>query len=115
MKTLPFLTMLTFFLFIAFTKTNAQKSEDDAIKKVIQQETSTYFHKNYDGWADTWAHDSAVCIVRVSNAGHSETMGWNAVSRSYKQEIETMPVLDEATIAPYLNKTDYHIYVNGNM
>src|SRR4051812_47129503 len=77
MKTLPFLTMLILFLFTAITKTNAQKSEDDAIKKVIQQETSTYFHKNYDGWADTWAHDSAVCVVRVSNSGHSETMGWN--------------------------------------
>src|SRR5690348_13348356 len=27
----------------------AQKSEEDAIKKVIQQETYCYFHKDYDG------------------------------------------------------------------
>lgn len=92
----------------------AQKSEEDAIKKVIQQETNSYFHKNYDEWANTWAHDTAAYIVRAGTSGHNELMGWNAIAASYKQDINNMPVLDQSLIEPYLNKTDFHIFINGN-
>jgi hypothetical protein len=92
----------------------AQKSEEDAIKKVIQQETISYFHKNYDNWANTWAHDSAAYIVRAGTDGHNELMGWNAIAAAYKQDINNMAVLDESMIEPFLNKTDYHIFINGN-
>jgi len=92
----------------------AQKSEEEAIKKVIQQETISYFHKNYDDWANTWAHDTAAYIVRASTNGHNELMGWNAIAASYKQDINNMPVLEQSLIEPYLNKTDFHIYINGN-
>jgi len=92
----------------------AQKSEEEAIKKIIQQETISYFHKNYDGWANTWAHDSAAFIVRAAAGSHSELMGWNAIAAAYKQDITNMPALDESIIEPFLNKTDYHIYINGN-
>jgi hypothetical protein len=92
----------------------AQKSEEEDIKKVIQQETISYFHKNYDEWANTWAHDTAAYIVRAGTNGHNELIGWNAIAASYKQDIANMPVLEQSLIEPYLNKTDYHIYINGN-
>lgn len=113
MKTL--LTIAVCFLFSAFTKTNAQKADEDAIKKVIQQETNSFFHKDYDKWADTWLKDSAAFVMRAGPSGQSKTMGWNAINNEYKQSIANLPVYDEAAVAPYLNKTDFNIYINGNM
>lgn len=113
MKTL--LTIAVCFLFSVFTKTNAQKADEDAIKKVIQQETNSFFHKDYDKWADTWLKDSAAFVMRAGPSGQSKIMGWNAINNEYKQSIANLPVYDEAAIAPYLNKTDFNIYINGNM
>ncbi len=97
------------------SKVSAQKQDEAAIKKVIQQETSTYFHKNYDGWADTWLHDTAASILRAGTDGYNQVLGWNAIAAEYKQGIQNLRSRTDAEIAPFLNKTDYHIYINGNM
>lgn len=107
--------LITACLFLSAIKTNAQSKEDAAIKKTIEQETSTYFHKDYDGWANTWAHDSADYILRASTTGYQQILGWNAIAAEYKQDIQGLSVRSDAEIAPFLNKTDFHIYVNGNM
>jgi hypothetical protein len=114
MKTKLSFTMLLCFLLASFTKTNAQKADEEAIKNVIQDETRSFFHKDYDKWADTWSHDSADYIMRGGASGHQLLMGWNAISSSYKESMKNLQ-MDEESIAPYLNKTDFHIYISGNM
>lgn len=98
-----------------FTSASAQKSDEAAIKKVLNEETSNYFHKNYDGWANTWVHDTAASVLNASANGYSQLLGWNAIAAQYKNDIEELSVRSEAEIAPFLNKTDYHIYISGNM
>ncbi len=110
------LTITLYLLFSALTKTNAQKPEEDAIKKVIQQETSSYFHKDYDKWADAWAKDSADFVFRAGPSGQSTLIGWNAISAAYKTDIGNMTsAMDDADMATYMNKTNFNIYINGNM
>jgi hypothetical protein len=92
----------------------AQKSEEDAIKKVIQQETISFFHKDYEGWANCWMHDSAAYVTWSGTTEHTQLIGWNAIAARFKQEMKNMAVLDEALIAPSLNKTDHYIFINGN-
>jgi len=113
MRTL--LTILLCFLLSLPSKINAQKAEEDAIKKVIAQETSSFFHKDYNKWEETWLKDSAAYVWRSGPSGQYKLMGWNAIASAYKQSIADMSVMDEAAIAPFMNKTDYHIYINGNM
>jgi hypothetical protein len=115
MKQLLSSTILLVLLISASVTTSAQKTQEEAIKKTLQQETSSYFHKNYDAWADTWVHDSADYIVRAGTSEQSELMGWNAISNEYKQSIKNLSVMDDATIAPFLNKKDFHFYINGNV
>ncbi len=115
MKLLLSFTMAALLLSAASITANAQKADEEAIKKVVQQETSTFFHKNYDGWADTWAHDSADYILRAGTYGYSEMKGWNSISTQYKQNIQNMTAMDDAEIAPFLNKKDYRFYINGNV
>lgn len=93
----------------------AQKSDEAAIKKVLNEETSNYFHKDYNGWANTWVHDTAASILRANANGHSQILGWNAISTEYKNDINGLQERTDDEIKPFLNKTDYHIYINGNM
>lgn len=92
----------------------AQKSEEDAIKKVIQLETFSFFHKNYETWANMWAHDSAAFVTWSGTTEHTQLIGWNAIATRFKQEINNMAAPDEALIAPFLNKTDYRFFISGN-
>ncbi|MEO9144447.1 MAG: hypothetical protein ABI237_02730 [Ginsengibacter sp.] len=115
MRHLHFMPVIIIFLLAGITQANAQKNDEAAIKKVLQQETSTYFHKNYDGWADTWLHDTATSVLRASTNSYTQLLGWNAIAAEYKKDIEGLSVRNDAEIAPFLNKTDYHIYINGNV
>ena len=110
------LTIALCVFFSTLTKTNAQKPDEDAIKKVIQLETSSYFHKDYDKWADAWAKDSADFIFRAGPSGQSILMGWNAISAAYKTDIASMSsAMNDSDMATYMNKTDFIIYINGSM
>lgn len=99
----------------AIVNASAQKSDEAAIKKVMQTETSAFFHKDYDGWANTWAHDTAASILRAGTNGYQQLLGWNAIAAAYKQDIKNLRNRSEEDIAPFLNKHDFHIYVNGNV
>ena len=107
--------MLCYLIILTTFSAHAQKADEDAIKKVVQEETSSFFHKDYDKWADTWAKDSATFVMRADPTGSSELAGWNALSTNYKQSMQGMSTMDEESIQPYLNKTDWHFYINGNM
>lgn len=106
--------LMTVGLTVSTTEITAQKSDEAAIKKVIQDEASLYYHKNYDGWANLWAHDTANYIIGIGPAGYRETKGWNAIAARYKQSIQNLKVRTDAEIAPLINYTDFQIYVNGN-
>lgn len=107
--------IMTACLAVSTIQANAQKKDEDAIKKVLQEETTNYFHKNYDGWANTWAHDSADYILRTGANNFQELRGWNVISKEYQQDIKNMTPLDDADIATYLNKYDFQFYINGNL
>lgn len=96
-------------------QTNAQKKDEDAIKKVLQAETSAFFHKDYDRRANTWMHDTAASILRAGTNDYQQLLGWNAITAAYKQDIQNLRNRTKEEIAPFLNKHDYHIYINGNM
>lgn len=115
MKRLHSLAIMPALLLFATAQVSAQKSDEAAIKKVLNEETSNYFHKNYDGWANTWVHDTADMVMNAGPYGHTVISGWNAISSQYKKDIDGLDVRSDAEIASFLNKTDLHIYVNGNM
>lgn len=100
---------------LSATQMFAQNSDEAAIKKVLNEETSNYFHKNYDGWADTWVHDTAASVLRAGTGNYEQLLGWNAISAEYKNDIKGLRSRTDAEIAPFLNKTDYNIYINGNV
>lgn len=108
-------SFLTVCFSMSATQIHAQKSDETAIKTVLNQETNYFFHKNYDAWATTWSHDTVASLLAIGPAGFGQITGWNAIASKYKTDIENLRPRTEAEIAPFLNKTDYHIYINGNI
>lgn len=96
---------------------NAQKNnaEWDAIRKVIDTETRSFFEKKYDKWSDTWMHDSSIFIIRAYPTSNSQMYGWNTISKNYKETMQNFPVFTEEQILPYMNKMNYRYSINGNM
>lgn len=94
--------MLFFTLFICYAA-NAQKSnaEQEALRKVIDAETRTFFEKKYDQWANTWVHDSGIFIIRAYPTYQTQMFGWNNISKQYKETMDNFPVFTEDQIAPY--------------
>lgn len=106
---------MTICLAMSTTQVSAQKSDEAAIKKVINQETSDFFHKNYDAWITNWAQDTAASVLNIGPAGVRRLNGWNAISAQYKTIIQNLRPRTNEEFASILNRTDFHIYINGNM
>lgn len=115
MKLLHSFEMIAFLLFASGITVNAQKVDEEAIKQVLQQETNAYFKANYTAWANTWAHDSADYMLRLGTNSFNELEGWNAISKVYKQSMKNMTPYDDAAMATFQHKFDYHFYINGNV
>ncbi len=115
-KTIAVVILLANCFVVSAIRVHAQSKEGKdiaAIKKVIALETNTYFHKNYEGWAATWAKDSADVLLRVGPEGCYHLLGWDAIAAKYKKEIQNMTAMSEREIAAFVHKTDYDIKING--
>ena len=114
MKTNIFFS-LTLLCLIFFLGVSAQNSnEQQAIKKVLDQETRSYFEMKYDAWASTWMHDSTVFRMSMSPTQFSKIVGWNNMNQGMKESMQGTAFTEEQ-MAPYLNKFGYKFYINGNV
>lgn len=49
----------------------------EALKAVVVGETLAYMEKDYEKWAYYWEHSDDVLRLDVTNAGFSQTRGWD--------------------------------------
>ena len=102
------------FAIITTNQALAQKNaETDAIRKVIDQETRSFFEKKYDLWADTWVHDFTAFRINISPTGYSKLTGFDSMVPQIKQFMQG-DAYTEQQMVQYLNKFDYKYYINGN-
>src|SRR6266487_2072350 len=113
---------LFYFLFLsalAFSPSiKAQKSSGDdqaALRKVIENETRSYFEGNYDKWAATWSHNADCLVLFITPTGSTQLTGWDKVSESFKTDMKAMKPIDEDNFAVYYKKYDYNYKIDGNL
>lgn len=96
---------------------NAQQknTEQDAVQKVIEQETRYYFDGNYDKWASTWAHGPTSYVIFTGPNSNSETMGWDNISASYKPNMKNVVSISPEDFATDYTKHDYRYQISGNV
>jgi len=73
-----------FFTNAAFTQNQNSSSEEEAIKQVIMNETKSWADGNYEGMAETWAHEEYVLKMFPGPESYEEIIGWDSIDADIK-------------------------------
>ena len=109
MKTTAFL--LTLLLF-SFTTLFAQQTEENAIRQVIEGETDAWLERNYDKWAEHWAHTPYAYFSVTMNEYIEFADGWDEISSHMKQSMEQNPPVEGEM---NVDRSDWHYKVTDNL
>jgi hypothetical protein len=110
-------SIMLFAALIIFRPAFSQKKsgEEDAIKKVIEQETRAYNESNVDKWADSWAHESTSYFVYTGPSNSIELIGWEKILKEFKGYMQNPTPIDEEQYKITGRKYDYQFKISGNL
>lgn len=104
------MSKLLVFLIIIFVSCNNRidtEKEKNAIITVIENETNSYFAKDFEQQSKSFLHDESLIVLVSRKGGFGYVVGWNQLSESIKTNIEkdSIPVTDK------FKNSDYKIKV----
>ena len=90
-----------------------QSSEDieEDLKAVVVGETFAYMEKDYQKWASYWDHSGDVLRLDVSEAGFSQTRGWDKSGGNLESFFKENP---EPITSTFVN-SNYLIFYDDNL
>ena len=86
----------------------AQAADVDAVKRVIQAETDTYYQRDADGWQRTWINDSSAIRTFITSGSYSVALGWDRFGPGTVASIKRM-----APLAVHVTRTNYVLRIEG--
>lgn len=111
MKKSILLVFAAFITVLVFGQADALlEKEKEAIKAVIQEETQSYYDKDFDRYAATYKHGESIVDLRAYKTSYSQGLGWEAKGTGMKTFMEDNP-------EPVKNvevKKNFRIQVNGD-
>jgi tetratricopeptide (TPR) repeat protein len=87
----------------------AQGADIDAVKRVIQAETETYYRKDAEGWKATWVNDSTAIRTFITSASYSVALGWDKFGPSTIEGIKRNPTPEAVRI----DRSNYVVRIEG--
>lgn len=110
MKKQFLLTLLTGLAAISLLAQKDKSSEQDAIRKVIEEETTAIQLCDYERWANHWWHET-YCYFSITSPGeHTGLQGWDAISEWGKNLIKNCKPTKQNT-----QRDGFHFSIIGNM
>ncbi len=97
-------------LSIGLTTISAQ-SEEDTIREVIESETYSISHCDYEGWAARWWPENYTYFSVTAPSWHLGLNGWEEISAWAKNLTDGC----DPALAQTQPKYDYQFAINGNM
>jgi hypothetical protein len=55
----------------------AQSADIDEVKRVIREETESYYRRDADAWMGTWVQDSTAIRTFITSSSYSVARGWD--------------------------------------
>jgi tetratricopeptide (TPR) repeat protein len=55
---------------------SAQSADLDEVKRVIREETESYYRRDVDAWMGTWVQDSSAIRTFITSSSYSVARGW---------------------------------------
>jgi hypothetical protein len=86
-----------------------QKNDVEAIKSVIEKETTAFFEIDYKTWADSWAHSPHAFWSFADTTDVNSFSGWNSIHKGFMEYFQTSKP-SKATI----ERTWVEVKVYGN-
>src|SRR5215203_3118282 len=89
----------------------AQSSETDEIKRVIREETESYYRRDADAWMGTWVQDSTAIRTFITSGSYSVALGWDKFGPSTVEPIRK----DSTPQAVRVDRSKYLVRIDGGL
>lgn len=86
-------------------------AEKDAIKALAQKESTSYYNRDYEAWADCWWHDASVIHMDPMTFNYYETIGWDSLNAQRRDNFNT----EQERPKRKVDWSDWHIKVDQNL
>ena len=101
-----------------FSLSAGAQADKEAIKAVIEKETTSFFNVNRKDWDDSWIHESYIYWSYSDSTGTNFLEGWSAISKYFDEYFKTQVptrVIDVAhNTGVTINRTWKEIRIYGN-
>ncbi len=71
------------FVVLSVTPLLAQEADKDAIRRVVMQETESYFGLDQEAWAETWWHVPYAYWSFSDKTGTQYIEGWDTIQKTF--------------------------------
>lgn len=89
----------------------AQSAEADEVKRVIREETESYYRRDADAWKGTWVNDSSAIRTFITSGSYSVALGWEKFGPG---TVETLRK-DPTPQAVQVDRTNYALRIDGDL
>ena len=92
---------------------NKSKKDQDmaAIKKVLHSESSAYYDRDYESWANNWVQNETISHTwNNKDGGYTSVEGWKNLSERFGNDMKENPEI----IYPNFYVSNLNIVVSGN-
>ena len=88
----------------------AQSADLDEIKRVIREETESYYRRDADAWKGTWVQDSSAIRTFITSGSYSVALGWDRFGPG------TLELIRKATPqVVQVDRTNYVVRIDGGL
>ncbi|MFO7681328.1 MAG: nuclear transport factor 2 family protein [Chloroflexota bacterium] len=91
-----------------------QQSDTIAIMQVVIDESSTFWNKDFEAWAQCWLHTDYIRMIGWwARGGITVIEGWDALSSRIKTTMAANP--EPNPTAAYVRRENVNLRISGNM
>ena len=87
----------------------AQNAETDEVKRVIREETESYYRRDANAWKGTWVQDSSAIRTFITSGSYSVALGWDKFGPGTVESIRT----DATPQVVQVDRTNYVVRIDG--
>ena len=99
-------------LFVGAGRTlRARNAEADEVKRVIREETESYYRRDADAWKGTWVQDSTAIRTFITSGSYSVALGWDKFGPATVESIRK----DPAPQVVKVDRTNYVLRIDGGL
>lgn len=105
-------SLLVITLLLSAVLRSLAQADNEAIKRVLFNETEGFFTRDKARWSNAWAHTPYINFAANLYGGDFRLIkGWSQLEKQFASQFKSSKVSDKVTVS----NANYTIHQNGNM